>query len=117
MSNGREKSASRNRKEPETEFLFQVGATKSFLSLPLSIFISVVLLVPVDFVNIAVMEFKGPVSRPLMSRQLFSKCYTPVFATLTETAHHELSRTIFSSFGSLLLLCFLGDLSCGLVSF
>jgi hypothetical protein len=52
------------------------------------------LLLPINLVNIAVMDLNGPVSRPFVSRQLFGERHTPMLAAFTEAAYNKPNRIL-----------------------
>jgi hypothetical protein len=84
------------------EGLVHVGSVEPMVTLHLSgriAFRSLAFLLAVDLVNIAVMKLNGPVSRPLVSRQLFSECHTPMLATFAEAAHNKPNCILVRSLG------------------
>jgi hypothetical protein len=44
------------------------------------------------------MKLNGPVSRPLMSRQLLSECHTPMLATFAEAAYNRPNCILIRNF-------------------
>jgi hypothetical protein len=99
--------------------LVHVGTTEPPITLHLSIrlaLFSLVLPLPIDLVNIAVMELYGPVPGPLVSRQLFSERHAPMLATFTEAAHDKLNRVLVRDLGNFFKLPF-GGWKSGLVIF
>jgi hypothetical protein len=96
--------------------LFHVRTANPVIALLFSIcvaLVSLISLLPIDLVDIAVMDLNGPVCGPVVPGQFFGECDTAVLSAFTKTADDKLNGDLIHELGAM----FLGDLGGISVSF